>query len=460
MYILEGFKFETWHFISSLLLYIGWYIYKNKNMDNDKLKASSIKLCNIEDIKELQIYMKEYRDFFDKFYDTVLGNLDAASSSKDNINVYHQSKFLETDQKIKFHDKNFNVSGFIEIETYSKDIGDDKKKTTIDIKYPVIYIYKSDNMRADIYYEKIKKRNNKDFREKDNIQLYYTKIIFDKGIEEFYNHKLVFYDGPKNNLDQRRHDCMDTFFHQQKDYLLSFIDKIQNQTSFFTQVGQTGQFNMLLYGPPGTGKSTFVYRLAMSTNRHIISIDLNNVTHKRNAYQIIQNPYSEDMKPSEYIILLEEFDNVVLNLKAKETIKHKTNINSKKDNDKNDDKQVIEVCTDDFELNDLLEIFQGPVPREGQIIIATTNKYDEIKEVCPALFRPGRLTPVEFGYMTCKEVNELANVYFGHEVDIKFDPQIPTSKIIELALYAKLINDPEYFVSELNKNIREMNKNK
>jgi ATP-dependent 26S proteasome regulatory subunit len=209
---------------------------------------------------------------------------------------------------------------------------------------------------------------------------------------------------------------------------------------------------MLLYGPPGTGKSTFVYRLAMSTNRHIISIDLNNVTHKRNAYQIIQNPYSEDMKPSEYIILLEEFDNVVLNLKAKETIKHKTNINSKKDNDKNDDKQVIEVCTDDFELNDLLEIFQGPVPREGQIIIATTNKYDEIKEVCPALFRPGRLTPVEFGYMTSKEVNELANVYFGHEVDIKFNPQIPTSKIIEIALYAKLNNDPDYFVREMNKN--------
>ncbi len=54
--------------------------------------------------------------------------------------------------------------------------------------------------------------------------------------------------------------------------------------------------------------------------------------------------------------------------------------------------------------------------------------------------------------MTSKEVNELAKIYFGHNVDIKFNPQIPTSKIIEIALYAKLINDPEYFVSELNKN--------
>ena len=51
----------------------------------------------------------------------------------------------------------------------------------------------------------------------------------------------------------------------------------------------------------------------------------------------------------------------------------------------------------EFQLEDLLEILQGPVPREGQIIIATTNKFDEIKNECPALFRPGRLTPIEFG---------------------------------------------------------------
>lgn len=452
MYVLDGFKFEFWHGILSFLIYIGWYIYKNKNGDSEKLKTSSIKLCNIEDINELQTYMKEYKDFFDKFYDTILGNLDTANSTKDNINVYHKSKFLETNQKIKFNDTNFNVSGFIEIEIYSKDIGDDKKKLTIDIKYPVIYIYRNSNMRADIYYEKMKEQNATNFKEKNNITLYYTKVIFDKGIEDFYNHKLVFYEGPKNNLDQRKQECMDTFYHQQKNYLLSFIDKIQNHSGFFRQVGQTGQFNMLLHGPPGTGKSTFVYRLAMSTNRHIISIDLNNVVHKRNAYQIIQNPYNKDMKPSEYIILFEEFDNVVLNLKEKETSKYKLNNKKEDSNDTQTYKQIIENIIDDFELNDLLEIFQGPVPREGQIIIATTNKYDDIKEICPALFRPGRLTPIEFGYMTHQEVNKLSNLYFGRNVDIKFNPQIPTSKIIEIALYAKLINDPEYFVQELNKN--------
>ena len=37
----------------------------------------------------------------------------------------------------------------------------------------------------------------------------------------------------------------------------------------------------------------------------------------------------------------------------------------------NDDK-------DAFVLKDLLEIFQGPIPKNGTIIIATTNDYDEI----------------------------------------------------------------------------------
>ena len=33
---------------------------------------------------------------------------------------------------------------------------------------------------------------------------------------------------------------------------------------------------VLLYGPPGTGKSSFAYRIAKATNRHIISIDIKN----------------------------------------------------------------------------------------------------------------------------------------------------------------------------------------
>ena len=113
---------------------------------------------------------------------------------------------------------------------------------------------------------------------------------------------------------------------------------------------------------------------------------------------------------------------------------------------KNEDKN-------DFQLEDLLEILQGPVPQEGQIIIATTNKFDEIYKECPALFRPGRLTPIEFGYLGSKEINKLASRYLGVNINIDFEPKMATSKIIEIITYAKIKNDPNYFTKELSKNM-------
>ena len=44
-------------------------------------------------------------------------------------------------------------------------------------------------------------------------------------------------------------------------------------------------------------------------------------------------------------------------------------------------------------LTDLLTVFQGAVPVEGCIIIAMTNKYEELTELCPTLFRAGRFVP-------------------------------------------------------------------
>ena len=62
------------------------------------------------------------------------------------------------------------------------------------------------------------------------------------------------------------------------------------------------------------------------------------------------------------------------------------------DNIKNvDNKQFIDK--DELNIGDLLGIIQGILPLT-HIIIATTNKYEHIKESCPALFRYGRLEPM------------------------------------------------------------------
>jgi hypothetical protein len=90
-------------------------------------------------------------------------------------------------------------------------------------------------------------------------------------------------------------------------------------------------------------------------------------------------------------------------------------------------------------MRDLLEIFQGPVPLDGMIIMATTNKFDEIKNSCPELFRPGRLTPVYFGYIHIETLHEISRFYFGKDYKgyVPHQIKIPTSQIIEIALESK-----------------------
>lgn len=121
---------------------------------------------------------------------------------------------------------------------------------------------------------------------------------------------------------------------------------------------------------------------------------------------------------------------------------------------------ALKVDPDVFVLKDLLDVFQGPVPREGTLIFATTNDFDEIYKMCPALFRPGRMTPVFFGYANIETIQEISEFYFKKRLNIYIPEQhhIPTSQIIELALeainYEKLGNLDDkfdYFEASLDK---------
>lgn len=71
-------------------------------------------------------------------------------------------------------------------------------------------------------------------------------------------------------------------------------------------------------------------------------------------------------------------------------------------------------------------------------MIATTNKYEEIKSLCPELFRPGRLTPVHFNYITSNVLQQMSRFYFKEDIDGYLPDMIhiPTSQLIELVFEA------------------------
>jgi hypothetical protein len=177
--------------------------------------------------------------------------------------------------------------------------------------------------------------------------------------------------------------------------------------------------------------------------------------------------------------MLEEFDISIKEIDARSKIKKKREnawlkyMASKCDNDdielfqekKSDvdnkdnkkDKDTISSEDGEYNIRDLLEIFQGPIPFDGMIMIATTNKFDEIKEICPELFRPGRLTPIYFGYINKDTLQEISLFYFNRKIT-SYIPEnmiIPTSQIIELALEAKSQNilpnaQFNFFINKLN----------
>jgi arsenate reductase-like glutaredoxin family protein len=403
-----------------------------------------------------------------------------------------------------------------------KKQGEDKELTTTkyEFKYPTIYINKNCQINPHEFYkfmrEEVDKFNN------NRIKLYNVKIISTKkesgGVS---NHVVTMYDGKKRDLDKKEELYMSSFFHSEKDRLWELIKKIHFEPNFLRSLGQSPQVNLLFYGPPGTGKSSFAYRVAMCLDRHIISLDLRDIRKKSSMYQILNNPSVNGItkKPSECVFVFEEFD-ISIKLLYKEwhirqnqikkweneidTFDVESFINKKADdkewkekNDDNDKKkiqdelsaltpeaaalinQLVKVTEKDnsygysnhipdlnltedkgrFSINDLLEIFQGTVPNDGAIIIATTNDYEEIREMCPALFRPGRLTPIYFGYADANILQEISNFYFKRDLEIPIPDKIdiPTSQIIQLAVecstFDSLGNDEDkfdYFSSKLD----------
>ncbi len=72
--------------------------------------------------------------------------------------------------------------------------------------------------------------------------------------------------------------------------------------------------------------------------------------------------------------------------------------------------------SDDLTVGDLLSLFQGPGQVEGQLIFATTNRFEHIKEICPALIRPGRLTPVHFENIDKESLCDLMFHFFEMKI--------------------------------------------
>lgn len=301
--------------------------------------------------------------------------------------------------------------------------------------------------------------NTRNIIERKHIILYHYPIT-DNRVTFNY----IMYKGEKRSMVMKEKIFLDSFFHKDKDMLWNMIKNININKEYY----KDNRLNLLLYGPPGTGKSTFPYRVAMCLDRHLISLKISGM--KRSyLYQVIMRPFIDNTtyESKDCIFVLDEVDSDIVDLRNRELIKSykrkkketnlieliKTNdtnnISDNKNNSEDDD-----YDNDLAELVDVLKIVQGSIPLNGTIIMATTNKYDKIYEICPDLFRPGRLQPIYFGYVEEETIQDISMYYFGEKIKLQVpkNHKLPTSKIIEIAIYFKDLNKTvKDFGIELNK---------
>jgi len=454
-------------------------------------KYCVLNVYNKHDISKFIKYTHKYNSFYEKNNEYDIGN---------PLNEINKQNKVSDNIKVKFNDTNCNIKGYYMFKTLNpKQHNSEKHNSKNEIQesslHLIICINKLTKFDISTYIEFISNLlevNKTKIGEK--IKLYHSKIIpsfkEETGKKIHYMLDTIIYNGPSLSINDLEKQYIDTYFHPEKQNLWNQIKTIHTNPEHFYKIGQSAQIGLLLYGPPGCGKSTFAYRIASTLQRHIVSLDLS-YRSKYSGLDDIINPVINDVKMShkDVVFILDEFDLTIKALYEKEkrqqalqemyikTInkssifinenesetENESEIKSKNKNKNNTTLEFKKIDNEIYEqktqisLSDLLELFQGSVPLNGAIIIATTNKFEEINEICPRLFRAGRLTPVKFDYPTGKIVNEMSYFYYKKKIHVSdnYKFKICMAQIIDYIKDAN--NEFSYFEKKIMQHIQTNN---
>lgn len=444
----------TYLYIIFPILLIYYFIFKSKSSKPEVEEDKYVKLSIYykSDIQTFIWYIETYPEYFDKYFNVDIANPQYEIDGGDCHDCLPQANC-----KMYFNDTKFNVKGYFICNLISVEEGRDKdNKPIMKNNFSIVIHLEKGSLNCIEYFkaiENLKKQSN------TKLMLYSVKIF--GSVSEVHH---CIYDGNIYTKEEGYKRYIEPYFSPNKDRLWKTFEMIQYEPDRIISLGQTPYFNMLAYGPPGSGKSTFAYRIAMALGRHIVNIDLSSaLTLGRNTmYQIFQKPIINNTiyPPNKCVFMIEEIDYAIATLDKKKEepkwfdprffpgysdfkIENSGRGQDEKNSGRGQDEKKEKARSNDFELSDLLELFQGPIPRNGGIVIATTNNIDLIRKKIPELIRPGRLTPILFDYLDYDTLQQISKFYFKQELDIPHFEKLTThtSDIIENAIYFHLTND-------------------
>ena len=386
-------------------------------------------------IGHLIAYMKMYPQMFDAKCNIDVGNPLFINILMDPTNTQYEQNSSSTfmleaqrisetaNQRIEFNDTNLGQKGYIMWKYFDakdlvtsnglkkstnevKDKENDKSQISRDLKYKYLEInFEKDSLDdPKNYLNKVKEYVTASL-DKNRIVLYHSMVYLktERHYENCVDYKSsVYYDGTKLLINDAKTQLIDSFFHPMKKQIWEEVLRVHTNPGFYDQRGQTARFSCILHGQPGTGKSSLTYRIAKALGRHIISVDLGSLIErtKSEIYDIFRKPYvdGKPVKPNQCVFSLDEFDIGFLNLyardqeiqKCRNSFENPVYSFNEEEGIKSTFSKGYKNTMTNFSLDDLKNVLQGATPIDGIIIFAATNKYKEITDKCPALFRVGR----------------------------------------------------------------------
>lgn len=431
-----------------MLCVVGYY-YKHffhegkGNVPNiiDRLFYNHIALVKTSHKKKVLWYFDANKQFIKTKYNMILSTpemefarLSADFEGSNSNNVLSDTIKPEYDKKIYFHDTKYNVRGYFvwrfDAFTHRKKYGGGTSKIdshTIDhsfhVEHVTLFVSKFSQNNIKYYFDRISDEYTEhiDHETMEKLSYVYLNVEqkkWDNSIRFVINSQSVIYFDSTKNKNQSK--IFDSYFHNDKKTLLRLIDSIKpenfNRSEKFQRVPQLG---LILHGPPGTGKSDLVRRIGIHLKRHVVVLDILKIP-KVKLIEVLRNPWddNEELGTEKFIFYLDEFDAAIIELKRRETLQKKLEIDKRETyscgpsdkltemlkKNKNDEiERRIMQYEEYITYSELLGILQGLIPLNQIIFIATTNNLDTIKELCsgkPKLFDTVKET---------KELSDIAN---------------------------------------------------
>ena len=339
---ISSIEIPSCYFIVFVLIFL-YYIY-NKNYiyqyyrrytgkQETKTVYKMIAVNANDDTRMFLNYIFYFPEFYSKPAEVNIGIINyskTGDSSQAALQSYDRR--VANNIEVKFKDTNFNAEGYYVWKNQELIIGSNKNETNIVKCINSAHIYIDEKTCDDplLYFRNMEKIVNQKEENKPTITCWFIKYSSLKQTKEekrfIANDYYETYSGEKKTIEELKPIYIDTFFSPEKETIWTIVKQIHMDPMAFFTMGQSPQAGFILYGPPGNGKSSFPYRLAMTLERHLLSIDIR-VIKKRNAlYQIMRKPWiNDDMytTPKRVIYIFDEFDITVNELYAKEKRKKK-----------------------------------------------------------------------------------------------------------------------------------------